>query len=96
VDNENELICENCKGRNFGSFVHYGSWIIKCLDCQADGPATSFLAISADLTGDFEAIEVDKDLNSTEIIFKGDIKVGIEKIKEEARKGKTIQLKRAV
>jgi hypothetical protein len=96
LEKENELICENCKGRNFGSFIHYGSWTLKCLDCKASGLVTSFLAVSSNLAGDFEAIEVDEDLNSKARIFKGNIKEGIEKIKASAQEGKIIQLKRVV
>lgn len=96
MDNKNELICASCKGRNFGSFIHFGSLTLKCLDCKADGPATSFSAVSINLTGNVEALEVDEFLNPKGIIFKGDIKIGIEKIKTEAQKGKIIQLITAV
>lgn len=90
-----ELICEKCKGRDFGTFVHYGSWILTCLNCKVDGPATSFIAVAPNLSGNFEAIVVDKDLNHKETIFRGDVKKGgIEIIRTEAQKGNRIFIKK--
>jgi hypothetical protein len=92
MGNENKLRCEQCGGQDFGSFVQYGSYSMKCLLCKADGPATSFMAIEPGLHGVYEAMEVDKDLKLKEKLFKGEITEGLGKIKAEAGKGKLIWL----
>jgi hypothetical protein len=91
-----DIICEKCKGNNFGTFVQYGSWIVRCVDCKACGPVTSFIAIHPHLAGHYHAVEVDEELQSKGTIFEGDIKEGLEVIKAEAQKGKMIQLQRVV
>lgn len=86
------LFCYQCGKKEFGIFINYGSYIMKCVRCRADGPATSFMAVGPKLTGSYRAIEVDSDFNSVETIFEGDIQEGIAKIKAETEKGKLIQL----
>jgi len=88
--------CAQCGESELGTFVRYGSFFLECLHCSASGTATSFISIIPMLEGIYRAIDVDKDMDSTEIIFEGDIAEGIAKIRKEADKGKLIQLVKIV
>lgn len=89
-----EMKCEHCNNEEYISLVSYGSYYFQCPNCKNLGPATSFISIQDSLVGDFEVIEVDKNLKPLTFIGKGLISNQIELISAAARNGKIIWLKK--
>lgn len=95
VDNASELICEECGRQDMAAFVHYGSFLYRCLSCKASGAATSFASAKRSLSGSYEAFEVDSSLAIERVIFRGNIHEGLNTIVEAADYGKLILLRKA-
>ena len=88
-----ELNCSNCRASNWGTFVHYGSFIYKCLSCGQDGPLTSFVAIAPRLSEVYEAIIVDEELKKEKVLAKGRGSALAKIVEETANTGKLVWLK---
>lgn len=85
--------CENCN-QEIIAFVCYGSYCLQCRHCKALGPITSFIALRDGLSGSFEIIEMDKELNPIYTLAKGNIVDYLQLIADEAGKGKRLWLKK--
>lgn len=85
--------CAKCGATNFGMFVHYGSYVLRCFECGTAGPATSFMAIESDLTGRFQAVLVDETMKEKQILAEGTCPEIAGKVEEEADKGNWVWLR---
>jgi hypothetical protein len=86
------LTCHLCGGEHLGAFAEYGSYMICCLDCKEAIVATSLIALR-EMEGEYEAVEVDKDLKEKRPVARGEWKAIFPAIREEAGKGKMVSLK---
>jgi hypothetical protein len=85
--------CPNCRSE-WGEFVQENSFFLRCLNCQTEGPATSFSEFSETLNGSYEAFLVID--NKSKLLFSGDIREITSNIEIEASKGKLIMIKKNI
>lgn len=85
--------CSKCGATNLGMFVHYGSYVLRCLECGTAGPATSFMAIESCLPGRYQAILVDETMKEKQVLAEGTCPEIAGKVEEEADKGNWVWLR---
>ncbi|MBI2956361.1 MAG: hypothetical protein HYY26_03505 [Acidobacteria bacterium] len=85
--------CTKCGATNLGMFVHYGSYVLRCLDCGQADVATSFMAIESYLTGRFQAVLVDDNLNEKQLLAEGTCAEISGRVEEAAGKGNWVWLR---
>ncbi|OQP57091.1 hypothetical protein A3860_11025 [Niastella vici] len=89
-----DLRCHICDSESFHTLVNYGSYYLQCSNCDTQNVATSFIAIGPQLTGKYDIIEVDDQINEIKKLATGKIANFITMISKEAYQGKIILLKR--
>lgn len=85
-------LCSRCRSAEFGAFVLGGSYFTRCLHCGEEGPATSWLALSAYLAGEMRAVVVDENLNEIEVLGQGSGAQIWQVVSKAAYQGKLVRL----
>lgn len=87
-----EFACQNCGSSNVGAFVQHGSYFTRCLTCGQDGWATSWLALSEQLSSPMRAVIVDEQQNEIEVLGEGTGQEITSHISQAAHQGKLVRL----
>ena len=84
--------CSRCGSHNFGSFVQYRRYIVKCLECGNDGSSTHYQSVEPGLKGHYQALTIDAMFNIINVIAEGPMTEVKDVVQTEAAKGKLIWL----
>jgi len=92
MNQNSEAICPACGAPKLGGFVQHGSYFTRCMACGEEGPATSWLALSENMCGNFRAIIVDENLKEIEVLGEGKANEIASLVSNAAHKGKGVKL----
>ena len=87
-----ETKCPACGAPAFGAFVEHGSYFTRCTVCGEEGPATSWLALSEQMSGRIRAVVVDSNQKEIEVLGEGKAKEIAGLVSKAAHQGKLVRL----
>ncbi|QXH75283.1 hypothetical protein KSS92_12620 [Pseudomonas atacamensis] len=87
-----ELKCEFCTSSNLRAFVQHGSYFLRCISCSQSHVATSWLALSSEITESLRATVVSEEFQEIEFLAEGVGPNFISKVSKAAYAGELVML----
>ena len=84
--------CPECGEKSLKAFVQHGSFFTRCISCEYEGPATSWLAVSASLKQPVRAILVTESYQELSLVANGTGNEVFEAVSQSAGQGKLVLL----
>jgi hypothetical protein len=87
-----QIQCGHCGARAVEALVQHGSYFTQCTSCDAQGPSTSWLALSSQLQGHVRAVAVSSNFEVLEEVAEGEMRQIAGAISTAAHQGKLVML----